>query len=424
MKVKIISKDNYNKNNKNLSKIQVKEIEISQIKNQDEYIISSISLEQKGNDVSLMYVCINNLLKNQYKTNNYIKLEELKEIDNLLKGLDKEQAKIVNAYSEIKKYQIKDLNEIKELIKHINEYQILEKYNLRELGIYVVEKLPEYHIKIELMPFFNFEKLGEQYLFDANIQENFCSYGLLINTKDMLQNDLIEEKTPKDKRFKLVVIDMLADAKDDNSKKKIIYLPSTKKEIEDQLLISSNDSISQKIEDIQVIQIELVNCNMEDLKENFNKLMKELVYRIIDYNDISYEDCRITVNQINHLYKNIKKFDYLQMCKFIAILETSKNTITSAEDIIILSEKVNEYNILLDVKNYEDMGRYLVEETGHFDNISTLMDYINYEKLAKDYTRNGQTYNGHFTDVGYLMKKEEWEMEQDKIDKESEEEIE
>lgn len=421
MKVKIISKDSYNKNNKNLFKVQANEIEISQIKNQDEYIISSINLEQNGNDVSLMYLCINNLLKNQYKTDNYIKLEELKEIDDLFKGLDKEQAKIVNAYSEIKKYQIENLDEIKELIKHINEYQILEKYTLREVGIYITEKLPEYHMKIDLIPFFNFEKLGAQYLLDANIQENFCSYGLLINTKEMLKNDLIKEKVPADKRFKLEVIDMLADAKKDNSKKKIIYLPSTKKEIEDKLL-SSN--ISQKIEDIQVIKIELINCNEEEIKNGFNNIMDRLVNRIIDYNDKSYEDCRITVNQVNHLYRNIEKFDYLKMCKFIAMLETSKNIITSAEDIILLSEKVDEYNILLDVKNYEDMGKYLVEETGHFDDMSTLIDYINYEKLAKDYTRDGQTYSGHFTDIGYLMKKEEWELEQDKEGKENEEEIE
>ena len=62
----------------------------------------------------------------------------------------------------------------------------------------------------------------------------------------------------------------------------------------------------------------------------------------------------------------------------------------------------------------------MVNETGHFDDISFLKDYIDYYKLAKDYTREGCTYNGDFTEYGYIMKKEFEENIENK--KESEEE--
>ena len=38
--------------------------------------------------------------------------------------------------------------------------------------------------------------------------------------------------------------------------------------------------------------------------------------------------------------------------------------------------------------------------------ISVLEEYIDYYKLAKDYTKKGHIYNGEFTEYGYIMKKE------------------
>ena len=73
------------------------------------------------------------------------------------------------------------------------------------------------------------------------------------------------------------------------------------------------------------------------------------------------------------------------------------------QDFIDCAKDIEKYNLLPDVKNYEDMGRYLVNETGHFDDVSVLDEYINYEKLAKDYTQKGYTYNGNFTKSGFLF---------------------
>lgn len=56
----------------------------------------------------------------------------------------------------------------------------------------------------------------------------------------------------------------------------------------------------------------------------------------------------------------------------------------------------------------------MVNETGHFDDVSLLQDYINYYKLADDYTKKGCIYNGVYTQYGYLMEKEFIEKENKK----------
>ena len=86
-----------------------------------DYIIHRVKLGKDTQDVSLMDSCINNLLDKQYERREYIKLEELEEIDDLICGLSKEECHILNAYAEVKEYNIKDLNEVKELVANIND---------------------------------------------------------------------------------------------------------------------------------------------------------------------------------------------------------------------------------------------------------------------------------------------------------------
>ena len=64
------------------------------------------------------------------------------------------------------------------------------------------------------------------------------------------------------------------------------------------------------------------------------------------------------------------------------------------------------------------MGKYLVNETGHFDDVSLLENYIDYYKLAKDYTQKCCTYNSVFTEYGYLMEKEDLEKNQKREEEE------
>lgn len=180
MKVIVADKDEYIRfNARLLNKLNTFEL----TDNTSDYIIHRVKLGKDTQDVSLMDSCINNLLDEQYEKREYIKLEEIKEIDELISGLSKEECHILNAYAEVNRYTVKNLNEIKELIANIKDYQIIEKYSLHELGTLIAEKVPGYKMDINVIPFMNFAKLAENYLFDANIKENFCSYGLLVNTR-------------------------------------------------------------------------------------------------------------------------------------------------------------------------------------------------------------------------------------------------
>ena len=127
MKIMIANKDDYIKFYAGLID-KINTFEFSEGIN--DYIISRVNLGDGIQDVSLMDSCVNNLLDEQYAKREYIKLEDIKEINDLIIKLDKEKCRILNAYAEIKSYKIENLDEIKDLIFHINDYQILKKYSL------------------------------------------------------------------------------------------------------------------------------------------------------------------------------------------------------------------------------------------------------------------------------------------------------
>ena len=203
MKVIVANKDDYIKFNAMLLD-KMKTFELTE--DATDYIIHRVKLGDETQDVSLMDSCINNLLEEQYEKREYIKIEEIQVINNLISKLNENECRILNAYAEIKRYSIKNLNKITELITNINDYQIIEKYNLHELGKLIAQKVPGYKMDINVIPFMDFSKLAENYLFDANIKENFCSYGLLVNTREMLDNELIQPKIEKDIILKVEVV--------------------------------------------------------------------------------------------------------------------------------------------------------------------------------------------------------------------------
>ena len=127
--------------------------------------------------------------------------------------------------------------------------------------------------------------------------------------------------------------------------------------------------------------------------------------------------------EIKLLCKEIKKFDNTKMSKFLALMSTRDYQIKYIRDLVEYAKRTKYYELLPDVKDLKDMGKYLVNETGHFDDVSLLQDYINYYKLADDYTKKGCTYNGLYTQYGYLMEKEFIEKE-NKKEMENEEEFE
>lgn len=138
----------------------------------------------------------------------------------------------------------------------------------------------------------------------------------------------------------------------------------------------------------------------------FASKISEIVEEIIENEEVNLQD-------ISKLYGVIKQYDYISQMKLLAILEEKETQICTIDDIINCAKNLKDYNLLPNINNLTDMGKYLVEETGHFDEVSLLSDYIDYERLARDYTKNGCVYKGTFTKYGYLMKKEEIQNKQE-----------
>lgn len=410
MKIMIANKDDYIKFYAGL----IDKINTFQFsKGINNYIISRVNLGDGVQDVSLMDSCVNILLDEQYAKKEYIKLEDINEINDLIIKLDKEECKILNAYAEVKNYKVKDLNEIKELINHISDYQILEKYSLHEIGKMIAEKTSGYKMDINVIPFVDFSRLAKEYLLDANIKESFCSYGLLVDTREILDNELVQPKVEKDKILKVEVINKKEFEESEMYSKVIIYLPTDNEILKEKFKRINLDYDRLTIQDTHITKCELVNFEDEILLKRFNSVMK---YEIEKFSDNSYTT---PFQEIELLCKEIKNFDNIKMQKFLALTEIKDNNINYIHDLIKCAKRTSNYDLLPNVNDLSDMGKYLVNETGHFDDISVLEEYIDYYKLAKDYTKKGHIYNGEFTEYGYIMKKEFIENE-----KEEEEEFE
>lgn len=411
MNIIVANKDDYIKFNARI----INKIHYFELTNDTkDYIIHRVSLGNNSHDVSLMDSCINNLLDEQYEKGKYITLDEIKEINDLILKLNKEECNILNAYAEINSYTIKDFDELKKLIKNIDNYQILEAYSLHEVGLFIVKKLDVYKVNINMIPYVDYVKLAEQYLFDANIKERFCSYGLFIDTNEMFDNELIQPKIEKDKVLKVEVINKKEFEESSNYNKIIIYLPATDEVLKEKFERVNLDFDRLTIQDTHITKCEIVNFEDYILAERFNKVME---YELDKFSNNSYTT---PFQEIELLCKEIKKFDNIKMQKFLALEEIEDKKINYIHDLVECAKQICNYELLPNVNDLNDMGKYLVNETGHFDDISFLKDYIDYYKLAKDYTRKGYTYNGEFTEYGYIMKKEFEENIENK--KESEEE--
>ena len=411
MNIIVANKDDYIKFNARI----INKIHYFELTNDTkDYIIHRVSLGNNSHDVSSMDSCINNLLDEQYEKGKYITLDEIKEINDLILKLNKEECNILNAYAEINSYTIKDFDELKKLIKNIDNYQILEAYSLHEVGLLIVKKLDEYKVNINMIPYVDYVKLAEQYLFDANIKERFCSYGLFIDTSEMSDNELIQPKIEKDKVLKVEVVNKKEFEESSNYSKIIVYLPSTDEVLKEKFKRINLDFDRLTIQDTHITKCEIVNFEDYILAERFNKVME---YELDKFSNNSYTT---PFQEIELLCKEIKKFDNIKMQKFLALEEIKDKNINYIHDLVECAKQISNYELLPNVNDLNDMGKYLVNETGHFDDISFLKDYIDYYKLAKDYIREGCTYNGDFTEYGYIMKKEFEENIENK--KESEEE--
>lgn len=362
-----------------------------------ENLNTSVKFERDGKEYKLLNKCVNNYLINQNKS---IEIGTINKIEKILSELQEYDYKIIDSYLEINNYKINSIDELLELISNIEDYQLIEVHNNKELGKYILENLPDFDTPEYLYEFLDIEKLGKKFLTINNIKYSFCSNGVLLNTRLMLGNDLITGRIKKEHRIRLLVANKQMYKKDSSCKKIEILFPISEKKLQEKI----------ELLDLKNDNIEILECYMLNLYPKSDTYLTLTMERIM--NRLSFREKEISLSDVQELSIRIQKLNNSQIEKFTALLECKETDISSLKEIIKLTDEIKNYELLPDVKNLKEMGEFLVNETGHFDDVSTLSDYINYEKLAEEYSQNGCVYSGRFTDTGYLMKKECLEIEQ------------
>lgn len=111
-------------------------------------------------------------------------------------------------------------------------------------------------------------------------------------------------------------------------------------------------------------------------------------------------------------YTNLEKLNYLagrleelasyELDEYKAVLESGLGLPEDDLDgLINLTYNLDRYDIIPDVKDEDDLGRYWVEESGVYDtkNMGNLANYIDYERFGRDIALDE---GGMFTDAGYI----------------------
>lgn len=68
--------------------------------------------------------------------------------------------------------------------------------------------------------------------------------------------------------------------------------------------------------------------------------------------------------EIEVLCKEVRKFNNFGMQKFLALTESKDNKINYIHDLVNYASKINKYDLLIGIKDLEDMGKHLVYDTG------------------------------------------------------------
>lgn len=358
---------------------------------------SKVNFKRDGKEYKLFNKCINDYLINNSKS---LDIETINNIEYLLNNIENSDIKIIDAYLEINNYTINSIDEITELLSNIDYYKILDVHNNKELGEYVVNKVPDFEIPKYLMQFIDTEKLGEQYLTVNNIKYEYCSKGALLYTRYMITNDLLDEKIKDEHTLRLLITDRQKYKKDNLYKRIDLIFPMSEARLKEKL-----ELLGVKEDNIKVLECSVLNLYPQ-VKNNLILIMERIEGRL------EFREKEISLSDVQALALKMQKMDNIQVTKFVALLECKEMDVNSFEDIVKLTEEIKNYELLPDIKNAKEMGKYLVNETAHFDDVTLLADYIDYERLAEDYTRNGCTYSGRYTGLGYLMEKESFELEQ------------
>ena len=104
------------------------------------------------------------------------------------------------------------------------------------------------------------------------------------------------------------------------------------------------------------------------------------------------------LDELNYLASKLDEMDQSDYAKFQAAMEIGDYT-SSPQEIINLTENLDCYEIYPNIEDYDDLGRYYLEELEVSKVPAHLQNYIDYEAYGRDVALEE---NGTFTDQGYV----------------------
>ena len=104
------------------------------------------------------------------------------------------------------------------------------------------------------------------------------------------------------------------------------------------------------------------------------------------------------LDELNYLASKLDEMDQSDYAKFQAAMEIGDYT-NSLQEIINLTENLDCYEVYPDIHDYDDLGRYYIDELEVMQVPEHLQNYIDYEAYGRDVAMDE---NGTFTDQGYV----------------------
>lgn len=104
------------------------------------------------------------------------------------------------------------------------------------------------------------------------------------------------------------------------------------------------------------------------------------------------------LDELNYLASKLDDMDRTEYNQFLAAMELGDHT-GSVRDLINLTENLDCYDVYPDIEDYEDLGRYYIEELDAVQIPDHLRNYIDYEAFGRDVALDE---GGAFTKFGYV----------------------
>lgn len=104
------------------------------------------------------------------------------------------------------------------------------------------------------------------------------------------------------------------------------------------------------------------------------------------------------LDELNYLASKLDEMDQGEYAQFQAGMEMGDHC-GSLQEIINLAENLDCYEIYPNIEDYDDLGRYYIEELDAMQVPEHLQNYIDYEAYGRDVAMDE---NGSFTDQGYV----------------------